>query len=398
MALGKFWKVNRVRVLVVLAVVSLIGAGVYGQLSYSTDVEPYLSEAYPEASSFLLLNSAAVDENYLYAALDSNEDTSVYVSASQAQGYGGPITVLVTWTLDGFIQDVYVAAHNDTPSWFDKLGESEFYSQYIGREYSQPLLLNDDIDAVSGATYSSIGVSGAVAMGRLMMAEQLGDPYPVTEVPIKFGINEIVLLAGLGAVVTIRTFPPLRRRPSLRYLTLAVGLLILGVWLSTPLSLINFAIWPVGFAPSWQINIYLYILVFGIVGLSLIFAKNFWCFWMCPFAAIQEGAHFLGGGRVRPITKRQLLLRNTRYVLLWLVLMVVLVSHSPSVSGFEPWHTIFSLKGNPVQWLLVVVTIGIAMFVYDFWCHFLCPVGAMMDIVLKIRRWFVSVGQRVFAR
>ncbi len=32
-----------------------------------------------------------------------------------------------------------------------------------------------------------------------------------------------------------------------------------------------------------------------------------------------------------------------------------------------------------------------AMLVYNFWCHFLCPVGAVMDIVLKARKGIIGL-------
>jgi len=259
-------------------------------------------------------------------------------------------------------------------------------------------MLDEDIDATSGATRSSAGVATGVQAGRQLVSEQLGDPYPAPEEPINFGTAEIMLLVGLGTVVGFRMLPGLRKRHWLRYFTLLFGFIVLGVWLSSPLSLVNFAIWPVGFAPSWQSNLFLYILVFGLVALAIILAKNFWCFWLCPFVAMQEGAHFIGGSRVRPITKRQLLLRNTRYVILWLVLLIALIMRNPSLSVFEPWTTIFSLEGNAGQWLLVVVTLGVAMFIYDFWCHYLCPVGATMDIILRVRMWFVDGFRRLFAR
>ena len=396
--MGGFWRTNGSKVLIILAVLSLIGAGAYGQLSYSSDVEPFLTETLPEAASFELLADMAAEENYLYGAVDATGMPINYVTASEGQGYGGPMTVMVVWTLDGTIQDVQVAQNNDTAAWFGKLASTDFYSQYIGRQYSDALKLRDDIDAASGATRSSSGVSTAVANGRLLVAEQLGDPYPVPEEQVDFGTAEIALLVGLGMVFTFRMVPPFNRFHRLRIFSLAFGFIVFGVWLSSPLSLVNFAVWPVGFAPTWQSNLFLYLLVGGLVSLALVFAKNFWCFWICPFVAMQETAHFIGGGRVRPITKRQIMLRNTRYFILWGVLLVVLLMRSPAISTFEPWGTIFSVEGTPEQWLLVIVTLGVAMFVYDFWCHYLCPVGATMDIILRVRMWFGDGLRRVFAR
>jgi len=65
---------------------------------------------------------------------------------------------------------------------------------------------------------------------------------------------------------------------------------------------------------------------------------------------------------------------------------------------FEPWNTVFSLQGNLSQWILLAATLGIGLFIYNFWCHYLCPVGATMDIVIKIRTWAVSTYGRLTAR
>lgn len=391
MAIGGFWQLNGKKLLVIMAVVSLIAAAIFGQFAYTTDIEPYLPNVFPNAASFELVASQPVEDSYLYLATDEDGFALGYVSAANAKGYVGPITTTVAWSLDGAIINIQVAEHHETPQWYNRLFEQDFFGQYIGRSYSESLLLHQDIDAASGATRSSTGVANGVMGGRQLFSEYIGDPYPTPEEPLNFGIEEIALLVGIGIAITFRTVPALKKLSWGRYATLVFGFVVFGVWISSPLSLVNFVVWPVGFVPSWQTAIFLYILVFGIVGLALIFAKNFWCFWICPFAAVQEVMHLVGGGRVRPVTRRQQLLRNTRYFVLWLAVFMVLVSHKPEVAVFEPWNTLFSFKGAPEQWILVVATLAVAIFVYDFWCHYLCPVGAMMDIVLKIRMWFAGL-------
>ncbi len=207
---------------------------------------------------------------------------------------------------------------------------------------------------------------------------------------ISIGTNEILLIAALIVVVIFRMVPLFQRFAWLRYITLAFGLGVFGFWLVRPLSLVNFTMWTTGVFPSFETHLFIYILVFGVVGLALVFGKNFWCFWICPFNAIQETAHLIGGRKVRPIGKLQLRLRNTRYFILWLVLLLVLVLQKPSLSVFEPWNNIFSQRGSVVEWTLVAATLGLAIVIYDFWCHYTCPVGAIMDGVLGLRRWFVN--------
>lgn len=394
---GSFWQLHGKKLLVIGAVISLIGAWVFGQLNLKTDVADFLPDVMPKAAAFELISSKPADNQYLYSATAGGTPIG-YVTAGQGEGYAGPIVVMVAWTLDGTITNIQVPEHQETPVWYNRLAKGDYFSQYIGRNFSSPFTLGDDINATSGATRSSSGVAGGVYSGRLLLAEHLGQPFVGPKAQIKLGAPEILLILGLSLVVVFRLVPSFRQKRWPRYVMLIYGLGVFGIWLSAMLSLINFVVFPISFAPSVFTNPLLYILVFGVIGLALVFGKNFWCFWICPYAALQEGAHFLGGSQVKAVSKRQLFLRNARYVILWAVVMLAFILRQPQLAVFEPWNTVFALEGNLSQWLLVIATLGIGLFIYDFWCHYLCPVGATMDLVLKLRTWASNTIGRLTAR
>lgn len=378
-----------------LAVLSLVAAAIFGYLEGGVNnVEKYLPQSFPGSPSFELLSRHPADGGYLYGVTDESGNSVGYVTAAEGQGYGGPMIVMMSWSLDGTIFDVQVPEHFEDLPWFNALTEGGFFKQYIGRQYGQPLMLDEDIDAVSGSTVSSVGVSIGVQAGRQMLSEHLGDPYPRPKEPIDFGLAEGLLILGLGSVVVLRMVPALRRRRNLRYLTLAFGFAVLGVWLAIPLSLTNFATFLLGYGPHLATNIIMYILVFGVVGLALVLGKNFYCFWLCPFVAVQEGLN-LSGSRLMPAAGWRRWLRNIRYFLVWLALLFVLLLGNPTISVFEPWNVLFSLKGTADQWLLMLSTIFVAMIIHDFWCYYLCPVGAVMDIILKVRKGIVTLWERL---
>ena len=233
-----------------------------------------------------------------------------------------------------------------------------------------------------------------VLKGRELLSEQLGDPYPMPAEAVKFGLAEVLLLVGLGTVVTLRMVPSLWGWRWPRFLTLLLGLAVLGIWLSIPLSLTNFTAWLVGSEPHFQTNVIMYILVFGVTGLAIALGKNFYCFWLCPFAAVQEGLYWTSGSNLRP-TAGWRWLRHIRYFLLWLALFFVLLLGNSTVSVFEPWNVLFSFKGTRDQWLLMLLTLAMAVFIYNFWCYYLCPVGATMDIILKMRRRVVNLWGKI---
>jgi len=393
---GRFFTLPRV--FFFLALISLVGAWFFGfSLQEDDNVEQFFGELMEMAGEFRTLDFELIEghslkDGYIYQVNCFETGGSLgYVTASEGHGYGGSMTVMIAWSLDGAIESILVPVHNEDRPWWNALVTGNYFEQYIGRVYSEPLAIGDDIDAASGSTVSSVGVASGVRAGRQILSEQLGDPYPMPKEPIEFGAPEFLLVIGIGMVVTFRTVPRLRRVKWLRYLTLAFGLGVLGIWLSIPLSLANFVAWPLDAAPRLQTSFILYILFFGIVGLAVIFGRNYYCFWLCPYAAVQEGLHLATANNIKPAMKWWRLLRNTRYLLLWAVLMVAFILQNPAVTTFEPWNPLFSFIGSMDQWLLVAITILAAMFIYNFWCHYLCPVGAMMDLVLKVRKEVVNL-------
>ena len=77
--------------------------------------------------------------------------------------------------------------------------------------------------------------------------------------------------------------------------------------------------------------------------------------------------------------------------MLWLVLFLAFMFRLPSLTVYEPWTALFTLKGTEGQWVLVAVTLVGAMLVHNFWCTYLCPVGALLEVVLKARSRVTSI-------
>ncbi|MEN8614885.1 4Fe-4S binding protein [Dehalogenimonas sp. THU2] len=381
------------RAVFALAVVALLGAAIYGQFSHGlSGFEPFLPDSVPGAVTFNALRSSG--GTVLFVARDADGQDLSYVTAAEGPGYGGPMTVLVNWTLDGVITGVTVPEHHEDIPWWRALEQRGFFQQYNGRGFIEPLRLNEDIDAATGSTVSSNGVAVGVRAGRGVLASHLGQPFTGPGDPIQFGTPEIAVIAGILSVVLLRTIPLFRRLTWARGTMLAYSLVVFGIWLSVPLSLTNIAAWLVGYAPPVETFIMIYIIVFGILGLAVVLGKNFYCFWLCPYVAVQELIHSIFRVRIQPDVKWFKFLRNARYLLLFIALFLVLALKNPSVSVFEPWNVLFSLKGTADQWVLMIFALGAAIFIYDFWCHYLCPIGAVMDIILRVRRGVIELWHK----
>lgn len=86
------------------------------------------------------------------------EDGSVtgYVLLGSAKGYGGTVTAVVGISEDGKILGVIIKAPDETPGLGANVAKDKFTSQFIGKDEVK------DVDAVSGATYSSAAAEQAV--------------------------------------------------------------------------------------------------------------------------------------------------------------------------------------------------------------------------------------------
>ena len=85
-----------------------------------------------------------------------------YVVTSSSKGYGGTMTVMVSFTPEGTIKQIKVTEQAETQGIGSKVaGDASFWARYAGLE-AKPLVLDQDVDRLSGATISSRALTAAV--------------------------------------------------------------------------------------------------------------------------------------------------------------------------------------------------------------------------------------------
>lgn len=95
--------------------------------------------------------------------VEKNGKVSAYAIMVSPRGYGGPMTLMVGIDSDGEVTGVKVLEQKETPGLGDKVtGSKQFLSQFIGKSPEDPVEIKKDIEAVSGATISSKGVTTGI--------------------------------------------------------------------------------------------------------------------------------------------------------------------------------------------------------------------------------------------
>ena len=101
------------------------------------------------------------DVEHTYYKATSNGETAGYIFTVMGKGYGGDLKVMVGFDEKGDIIDVKVLEANDeTPGLGQNVTKNDFLKQFAGNK--TPLEVKKEINAVTGATISSRGVTDCV--------------------------------------------------------------------------------------------------------------------------------------------------------------------------------------------------------------------------------------------
>ena len=173
----------------------------------------------------------------------------------------------------------------------------------------------------------------------------------------------------------------------LRWGTLLAGMVTIGFIYTLPLTISMIISFMSGYWPDWRTNLYWYLLIGGIIFVTTVDAKNPYCGWFCPFGAFQEC--------LAAVTKAKLFRpRNLHTPLLWLqrglaltAIVLGLALRQPGAAGYEPFATLFDLRGTTVQWALLIIVVFASLMMYRPFCNYLCPIDPVADYIAAGRRW-----------
>ncbi len=158
-------------VLVILLVLSLVFAWLVGLYRSQEDLTRVLSEILPEAQRFDLLGREVFAG---YSGEGNMEQRVGYVSVADAYGYGGPIRVAVGLDGQGHIRQIAILQQSESMAFLRKIVDQGLPEALAGRSWGSEFRVGRDIDAVTGATASLDGLSGAVRIACQRAARLAG--------------------------------------------------------------------------------------------------------------------------------------------------------------------------------------------------------------------------------
>lgn len=127
------------------------------------------------AGSYTIKDEVIVDDNnmvsYYYALEDSGKKVG-YILGLKSSGYGGELTLVASYDLDGKIMNAKLLADSETPGVGKKAENDGYMDMFIGKD-SIPLkkdsLDSEYVSLVSGATLTFGGISRALNEGSIFV-------------------------------------------------------------------------------------------------------------------------------------------------------------------------------------------------------------------------------------
>ncbi len=328
--------------------------------------------------------SVAQGSDTLEVQPDGTFVVNTRVLAKDVQGYGGPVPLKIHIGKDGKLTAIEAEPNAESPSFFDRA--KELFSRWQGKTIDEAMA--EDVDAVSGATFSSKAIIRNVQRG-LAYAKQHGladggkgaqKESAERTVATGWTLGSIVALIAvlLGAIVPLFT-----NNRRLHLVQLVVNVVVLGLWTGTFVSYTLFLRLFAGGVSLSAIGTLAAPLLMLIVALLYPLAgrSGHYCAHVCPFGSAQELAGKLSRRKLR-ITPRVLRVLTALRNLLWGVLMALLLTGTCTAWIDYELFAAFIYSSASV-WVIVLAMLFLVLSVWvpRPYCRFVCPTGALMKSV-----------------
>ncbi len=313
--------------------------------------------------------------------------------AKDVQGYGGQVPLKIH-IKDGRVAAVEAEPNAESPDFFNRA--KELLNHWQNKSVDEALA--EEVDAVSGATFSSRAIIANMQRG-LAYAKQHGQwsvdgsvgalgtsaPPIVGSVDGSVGALETsappmvaLIVVLLGAVV-----PLFYNNRRLHLVQLAVNVVVLGLWTGTFVSYTLFLRVFSGGVSLSAIGAFAAPLLMLIVALIYPLAgrSGHYCANICPFGSAQELAGKLSRRKLR-ITPRVLKLLSVLRNLLWGVLMALLLTGTCTAwIDYELFMAFLYSSASVWVTVLAALFLVLSVWVPRPYCRFVCPTGALIKSV-----------------
>lgn len=311
-----------------------------------------------------------------WTVLDAEGEAMGYVLSSAPfapaiEGFAGPTPLYIYMDTEGRVVRSAAGENAETPDFFASAWDGTA-PKWEGKDAETGAKLK--VDAVSGATYSSLAI--VRNMQQTLAAHAASQANDLRRPAIGWGRTAAVAaVLLLGIVAAWR----LRGQKWVRLGVLALNVGVLGFWCGQFLSLSLLRGWV---ANGLDPVVYLPTLLMLAVAIVLPFfgRKRHYCTWVCPYGSAQELAARLPLPKIPCPPAVYRWMKRVRMDVLCLLLLLLWSDLGLFLLDYEPFSA-FLVQTAPTAVLVLAGTfLAASLFMPQLWCHSCCPMGALLDL------------------
>lgn len=301
--------------------------------------------------------------------------------AKDIQGYGGTVALRIHVNKDGIVSQIEALPNSETPDFFDQA--KTLFARWQGKPVAQAM--NEKVDAVSGATFSSKAIIANMNRGLAYAQQQMtaaedesaDSDKLLSANGMTIGSIAAIIVALMGAIIPI--YYKSRRW---RTIQLALNVIVLGLWTGTFVSYtLLLRLFTNGMSLQQLSTLAASLIVVAVALLYPLFGrKGHYCAHLCPFGSAQELAGKLTHRKLH-LSPRQAKLLGRFRIVLWAVLMVLMLT-----TIFTAWidyelFTAFLFTSAPIGvTVAAILFLLLSIWVPRPYCRFVCPTGTLLKL------------------
>jgi len=293
------------------------------------------------------------------------------------KGYGGSIPLVIIADKNEIITGIGLLPSRETPAWIDGLKNIKFFDSWNGKTLYE---INDlQIDAVTGATYTTVAVREIIAKRSGIFTGSLKYEKTKQKFSIKWIEDKLspvlyfILLASLIALFV-------KKLNRFRSFFLLSSIIFFGIISGKFISLY--------FLENISVNglaIFTSFATVFLVGLSilipLVLNKHFYCYYICPFGGVQTLLGYVPVKKVYVRPKTIKFLRTLRLIIFVFLLISITVGMNLDLTLVEPFTLFIFYSASITVIAGSIVIFTASLFIKNPWCVYLCPTGQFFDLL-----------------
>ena len=223
---------------------------------------------------------------------------------------------------------------------------------------------------------------------------EFGEDEEATPTLLELAREQAVDIVAFLAFATLAMVSFLRKSVPLKYVTLVVSVLYMGVYKSQLISVVNIFGTLTANLPVFSYSIAWYAFAIFTVVTTVVWGRLY-CGRICAFGALTQLIDAVVPKRFQLEVPANVE-RYAGYVKYGILFAAVGYYLVTSEIGFyryiEPFW-LFTFDATPVLWIMVGALLVASIFIRNLYCRFLCPLGAALGLVssvttvFKIKRW-----------